>query len=132
MRILRRSPAELTQRLLVTFLKKAREVEGLQMCPKHLQLVGGAMVESQSYSGTLNQYGRLAGPTINWWDIRGNLEVDGGSVCYILDCTLSNASFSKTCPIQSSNKSAIAEGRSLYCRLVLLDVHIRAVGQRIA
>ncbi|RHZ69060.1 hypothetical protein CDV55_107078 [Aspergillus turcosus] len=37
-------------------------------------------------AGAVNQYGRLAGPSINWWDIRGNLEVDPGSVCYIFDC----------------------------------------------
>jgi hypothetical protein len=43
MRILRRTPADLTPGMVVTFLKKAREIEELQMCTKHLQLIGGAM-----------------------------------------------------------------------------------------
>jgi hypothetical protein len=43
MRILHRSALELNQNLVVTFLKKAQEMEGLQMCTKHLQLIRGAM-----------------------------------------------------------------------------------------
>jgi hypothetical protein len=43
MRILHRSASELSQNLVVTFLKKAQETEGLQMCTKHLQLIRGAM-----------------------------------------------------------------------------------------
>ncbi|KAF7169137.1 hypothetical protein CNMCM6106_004128 [Aspergillus hiratsukae] len=40
MKILHTPPRYLTQDLVVTFLAKVKETEGLQMCVKHLQVIG--------------------------------------------------------------------------------------------